>query len=147
MSNEFIDTLTAVIKSIKRVPDRLSTPEGESARAEYARIFGDCIASAKPDFEGLYLTLPFQASLLTDPVMFITGGGFVLLDHPIEAEQYEFAISAHILNLNRELSLYESRYPRLIVIPQKHEAIAASWMVNRLSKFEFKGPFAKELPK
>lgn len=147
MSNEFIDTLTVVTKSIKRVPDKLSTPEGESARAEYARIFGDCIASAKPDFEGLYLTLPFQASLLTDPVMFITGGGFVLLDHPIKAEQYEFAISAHILNLNQDQSLYENRYPRLIVIPQKHETIAASWMVNRLMNLDFKGPFAKELSK
>jgi hypothetical protein len=79
--------------------------------------------------------------------MFITGGGFVLLDHPTKAEQYEFAISAHILNLNRDLSLYENRYPRLIVIPQKHETIAASWMANRLMSYDFKGPFAKELSK
>ena len=144
MSNEYLETLTAVTKSIKRVHDRLSTPQGENLRADFARIFGDCVAAAKPDFEGLYLALPFQASLLTDPVMFITGGGFVLLDHPTKAEQHEFAINALVIPLNCDVSLYENRYPRLIVIPQKHETIAVSWMVNKLMSLDFRGPFAKE---
>ncbi|WP_396189375.1 hypothetical protein [Flavobacterium sp.] len=145
MGNEYIETLTAVTSSIKRVPDQLSTSEGETIRANFARIFSDCITSVKTDCDGLYLALPFQASFLTDPVIFITGGGFVLLDHPTKAEQYEFAINAHVISLNRDVSLYQNRYPRLILVPQKHETIAGSRMVNRLAKLNFQGPFAKEV--
>lgn len=144
MSNPYIETLTAVTSSIKRVPDQLSTSEGETIRATFTRIFADCITAVKADCDGLYLALPFQATLLTDPVMFITGGGFVLLDHPTKAEQYEFAINAHVISLNRDLSLYQNRYPRLILVPQKHEAIAGSRMVNRLTDLNFHGPFAKD---
>ena len=147
MNPKLLEAVTRVTNSITRVPDRLSTPNGESIRAEYARIFGACIAAGEANFAGLYLDLPFQASLLTDPAMYSTHGALVVLDHPTEPEQYEFAMSkVHILHLNKNQSLYQGRYPRLIYIPtERKEWSKASMMFNRLSRFEFRGPFAKEV--
>ncbi len=144
MSNEFFDTVARIKGSISRVPDRLSTVHGEETRAEFARIFGQCIIS-REDKECTYLlTLPFQAALLTDPILYAVGGGFIVLDHPTQSGQSEFAIDANIIDLNRKCSLYENRYPRMISCPRKGEKIEASWMANRLMNLEFKGPFAKD---
>ena len=147
MNTKLLEAATRVTNSITRVPDRLSTPDGESIRTEYARIFGKCIAAGLANSGGLYLDLPFQASLLTDPVMFATHGALVVLDHPTRPEQYEFIMNkVHILHLNKSQSLYQGRYPRLIYIPtERKEWIKASVMANRLSRFEFRGPFAKEI--
>jgi len=146
MNPKLLEAVTRVTNSIARVPDRLSTLEGESARAEFARIFGVCINAGMIDTEGLYLTVPFQASLLTDPVMYATLGALVVLDHPTKPEQGEFAMNkAHILQLHPKQSLYQDRYPRLIYIRTERGESRASWMVNRLMNFEFKGPFAKEV--
>ncbi len=83
-ANEFFDTLTRIKSSIVRVPDRLSTVDGEATRAEFARIFGKCIIG-REDTECTYLlTLPFQAALLTDPILYAVGGGFIVLDHPTQ---------------------------------------------------------------
>ena len=71
MTNEYTQTLARIQDSIKRIPDRLSNPEGEDVRSEYAEIFGRVIIGYQNKEGGLYLTLPFQASLLTDPVLYI----------------------------------------------------------------------------
>jgi hypothetical protein len=146
MNPELLETIARVTKSITRIPDRLSTPVGESARAEFARIFSKCINAGMIDPEGLYLTLPFQASLLTDPVMYTADGDIFVLDHPTKPEQGEFAMNnAHIIKLHPNNSLYQNRYPRLIYIPteRKEPAVSIGQRVNRLRRFEFHGPFAK----
>jgi hypothetical protein len=144
MTNEFSLTIARIQDSIKRIPDRLSTPQGEDVRSEFARIFGQVIIGHQYE-GGLYLTLPFQASLLTDPVLYVVAGGLLVLDHPTRSGESEFAFGehAHIIDLNRKCSLYENRYPRIISCPRKREEIRASWMMNELMYSGFFGPFAK----
>lgn len=144
MKNEFTLTLARINDSITRLPDLLSNAEGEVIRSEYARIFGDCIAGNEHKEGGLYLALPFQTSLLTDPVLYIVSGGLLVLDHPTRSGQSEFAFgeSTHVINLNRKYSLYENRYPRLISCPRTGKSVEASWMCNKLMSLDFKGPFA-----
>jgi len=143
MNNEFALTLARIQAAITRVPDRLSNPKGEAIRAEYARIFGSCIAGHEPREGGLYLALPFQTSLLTDPVLYTAAARLLVLDHPTRSGQSEFAIDAHVIDLPRQWSLYENRYPRLISCPSNGEGVAASWMINRLMSLDFKGPFSR----
>ena len=145
MTNEYTQTLARIQDSIKRIPDRLSTPEGEDVRSEYAGIFGRVIIGHQNKEGGLYLTLPFQVSLLTDPVLYIVAGGLLVLDHPTRsgASEFVFGESAHIIDLNPKCSLYEDRFPRIITCPRKREKIEASYMVNRLMACNFFGPFAK----
>ena len=148
MNTEFIETVARVANSITRIPDRLSNPDGEFARSRFARIFGECIAAGVANSDGLYLHIPFQASLLTDPIMYATHGALVVLDHPTTPEQSEFAMNnAHIIHLPRKQSLYRDRHPRLIYIPTDRSESRVSWMCDRLRRFEFRGPFAKELSK
>ena len=146
MNNEFSLSLALIQASITRLPDRLSNPKGEALQAEYAHIFGDCIAGHEYKEGGLYLALPFQASLLTDPVLYIVAGGLLVLDHPTRSGASEFAFGdrAHVHDLPRHWSIYENRHPRIITCSRKLEEIQASCMVNRLSAYEFHGPFAKE---
>ena len=145
MTNEYTLTLARIKDSIKRIPDRLSTPKGEDARSEFAQIFGRVIIGHEDKDGGLYLTLPFQVSLLTDPVLYIVAGGLLVLDHPTLSGASEFAFGerAHIIDLNQRWSLYENRFPRIITCASKREEIRAGWMVNRLMSCDFHGPFAK----
>lgn len=146
MTNEYVLTLARINDSITRVPDRLSSPKGEAARSEYVCIFGVCINGHEHNEGGLYLTLPFQTALLTDPVLYIVGGGLLVLDHPTRSGQSEFAFGnhAHVFDLPRHLSLYENRHPRIIACARKGEEIVVSWMLNRLMNLNFNGPFAKD---
>ena len=148
MTNEFTLTLALIQDSITRVPDQYSNPKGEAKRAEYARIFEQGIIGHEQKEGGLYLTLPFQVSLLTDPVLYIVAGGLLVLDHPTRRGASEFAFdifdkSVHVYDLPRHWSLYENRYPRTITCPRKREDIALSYFLNRLSACDFHGPFAK----
>lgn len=147
MSNELIEAVTRVTNSIARVPDRFSNPDGESIRTDFARIFGKCINAGLVDSGNLYLTLPFQASLLTDPVMYVIPGALVVLDHPTKEGQSEFAMdNVHIAQLSRGNSLYQDRYPRLILVSHtKKYAVSPSLMINRVMSLGFKGPFAEEI--
>ena len=146
MNNEFTQTLARINDSIMRVPDRLSNPVGEDVRSKFAGIFGQCIIGHEQEEGGLYLTLPFQTSLLTDPVLYIVAGGLLVLDHPTRrgASEFAFGDQAHPHHLPRHYSLYEKRYPRMISCPRKREEIWASYMLNRLTACGFFGPFAKE---
>jgi hypothetical protein len=146
MNNEFVLTLARIQDSIKRIPDRLSNPKGEDARSEFARIFGQVIIGHEDKEGGLYLALPFQTSLVMDPVLYIVAGDLLVLDHPTRSGASEFAFGdrAHVHDLSRHWSLYENRFPRIISCARKREEIQLSGMVNRLSAYDFRGPFAKE---
>lgn len=145
MNIELSLAIARIKASITRVPDRLSNPKGEDARSEFARIFGHVIRGHEQKEGGLYLTLPFQTSLLTDPVLYAVAGGLLVLDHPARPRAGEFALDkhAHIIDLNPKYSLYENRYPRIISCPSRGEAIEASWMMNELMYRGFLGPFAE----
>jgi len=69
-----------------------------------------------------------------------------VLDHPNRSGASEFAFGdrAHVHDLPRHWSLYERRFPRIISCARKGEEIHLSGVVNRLSAYEFNGPFAKE---
>lgn len=111
MNNEFALTLARVNDSIMRVPDRYSNLKGEALRAEYARIFGIGLLGHEQRGGWQYLTLPFQAALLTDPVLYLIAGGLILLDHPTRRGTSELAFgnNAHVHDLPRHYSLYENR--------------------------------------
>lgn len=145
MTIEYTLTLARIKDSITKVPDRLSNSQGELLRSEFAKIFGQIIIGHEDKDGGLYLTLPFQTSLLTDPVLYIVAGGLLVLDHPTLSGQSEFASGerAHIIDLNPKYSLYASRYPRMIACARKGEEIQASWMANELNYIGFFGPFGK----
>ena len=145
MNNEFVLTLTRVNDSIMRVPDRYSNSKGEASRSEFAKIFSQCIIGQEHKEGGLFLALPFQTSLLTDPVLYIVAGGLLVLDHPTRpgASEFAFGDRAHVHDLPRHYSLYENRYPRIISCPRRREEIQVSGMVNRLMSCCFYGPFAK----
>ena len=146
MTNEYTLSLARIQDSIKRIPDRLSTPKGEDVRSEFASIFGRVLLGHEDKSGGLYLALPFQVSLLTDPVLYIVAGGLLVLDHPTRsgASGFAFGERAHIIDLNRKCSLYENRFPRIITCASKRDEIQASYMVNQLMACGFYGPFAKE---
>jgi hypothetical protein len=145
MKQDFFETVARVIDSVQRLPDRLSNPTGEAVRSEYARIFGLCIIGHEHKEGGLYLGLPFQVSLLTDPLLYIIGGGLLVVDHPIQRGQDEFAFgkATHVVDLNPRYSLYENRYPRMIVCARRGEKIAPARMLHQLSSLKFHGPFSK----
>jgi hypothetical protein len=146
MTNEYTHTLARINDSIKLIPDRLSTPKGEDVRSEFAEIFGRVIIGHENKDGGLYLTLPFQVPLLTDPVLYVIAGGLLVLDHPTRRGESEFAFGdrAPVIDIHRNCSLYANRYPRIIACSKKREEIRAGWMVNRLMTCGFYGPFAKE---
>lgn len=150
MNNEFTLSLARVNDAIMRVPDRLSNPKGEALRSEYARIFGIGLLG-HVQREGLqYLTLPFQTSLLTDPVLYLIAGGLLVLDHPTRpgASELAFGGHAHVYDLPRHYSLYENRYPRAITCIRKGEIqkggkYSLGLLINRLTEGNFRGPFTK----
>jgi len=150
MTKEFTLTLARINDSITRVPDRLSNPKGEAMRSEYARIFGIGLLGHEQKEGWQYLTVPFQASLFTDPVLYLIAGGLLVLDHPTRpgASEFAFGKNAHVHGLPRHYSLYENRYPRAITCIrkgeiQKGEKYNSGLLIDRLSACDFRGPFAK----
>ena len=148
MNHELTHATARVTGSILRIPDRLSNSQGASARAEYARIFGNCIAGQFQDEGWLYLSLPFQVALLTDPLLYIVAGGLLVLDHPTQSGLSRFALEpdsrTHTFDINSKWSLYEGRYPRMIACARRGEEIRVGWMLNQLSICNFRGPFVLE---
>ena len=141
------EEITARVKaSITHLPDSLTArgAAGLACRAEFSGIFAQCIMGheADPDF---FASLPFQASLLTDPHIYIVAGGLLVLDHPTKPEQFLSAIDTkdtHVVDLNKNCSLYEGRHPRMIGCHRKGDRVAMGWILNRLTQCEFRGPFA-----
>jgi hypothetical protein len=123
------------------VPDRLSTPAGETVRKRYAEHFAALISGHLHD-DGLWLTLPFQAALLTDPILFIVGGGLVVLDHPTVQGHAEFALKGQVIDTLPQRSLYETRYPRLIGCSRKGEDVQLGTLSHRIT--DFRGPFHEQ---
>ena len=143
---KYEETTARVKASITRIPDRLTArgATGLACRAEFSGIFAQCIMGheADPDF---FASLPFQASLLTDPHIYIVAGGLLVLDHPTKPEQFLSAIDnqdTHVVDLNKNCSLYEGRHPRMIGCRHKGDQVAVGRMLNRLTSLEFRGPFA-----
>jgi hypothetical protein len=145
MNHELTHATARVTGSILRIPDRLSTPQGAPARAAYARIFANCIAGHLEEEGWLYLSLPFQVALLTDPLLYIVAGGLLVLDHPTQSGQSQFALEpdsrTHTFDINRNWSLYENRHPRMISCARKGEDVRVGWMINQLATCDFRGPF------
>lgn len=144
--SKYEEITTRVKASITRIPDSLTArgTAGLAYRAEFSRIFAQCIVGHEtdPDF---FASLPFQASLLTDPHIYIVAGGLLVLDHPTKPEQFLSAIDTkdtHVVDLNNNCSLYEGRHPRMIGCRAKGDQVAMSWIINRLMQCEFRGPFA-----
>lgn len=150
MTNEFSLSIDRVNASITRVPDRLSNPKGEALRAEYAHIFGIGLLGGEQKRGVEYITLPFQVSLLTDPVLYLIAGGLLVLDHPTRpgASERAFGKFVHVHDLPRHYSLYENRYPRTITCickgeVQKGKKYNLGLLINRLAEGKFRGPFAE----
>ena len=150
MNKEFTLSLARVNDAIMRVPDRLSNAKGEALRSQYARIFCIGLLGHEQREGWQYLTLPFQTSLLTDPVLYLIAGGLLVLDHPTRPDASEFAFGkhAHVHDLPRHYSLYENRYPRTITCIrkgeiQKGEKYNLGLLINRFKEGNFRGPFAK----
>lgn len=146
--NQYEEITARVKASITRLPDSLTArgAAGLACRAEFSRIFAQCIVGHEtdPDF---FASLPFQASLLTDPHIYIVGGGLLVLAHPTKPEQFLSAIDTndtHVVDLNKNWSLYEGRHPRMIGCRRKGDQISMSWILNRLTQSEFRGPFAMQ---
>ena len=150
MNNEFTLSLARINDAAMRVPDRLCNPKGEALRSEYARIFGIGLLGHEQREGWQYLTLPFQTSLLTDPVLYLIAGGLLVLDHPTRqgASELAFGGHAHVYDLPCHYSLYENRYPRMITCIrkgeiQKGEKYNLGLLITRLAEGNFRGPFAK----
>lgn len=134
--------------SIRRIPDSLSShAEGVSIRAEFARIFGLCVGGTEIH-TGMYALLPMHLSMLTDPHLFIVRGGFLVLDHPTRACEFNWALDLEdrrgriqVHDAPTWWSLYELRHPRVIISPHRGESVNLSAVLNRLTNEGFHGPF------
>lgn len=147
MKSELQEFNQRIESAIRRIPDRLSSqPEGESIRADYARIFGLCIGGTERH-TGMYSLLPIHLSLLTDPHLFIVPGGFLVLDHPTRSCEFDWSfdlgdrLGVRANSAPAWWSLYENRHPRLIVFSHKGESVHLSVMLNRLTNQGFHGPY------
>lgn len=143
---EITQRLTA---SITRISDRLTVTDEhqDDLRANFIRIFEQCILGreAEPIFYG---SLPFPVALLTDPHLFHIPGGLLVLDHPTHYGRFESIFHSHrrvhIVDLPLKWSLYENRFPRLILCVRKgDESPSPSFFSSRLSSAAFYGPFYK----
>jgi hypothetical protein len=123
-------------------PDRLSTPKGEAVRVDWADTFARTLGGAVMPVRML-ACLPFGPHLLTDPVVIRVRSGFVVLDHPENAGEFEWAFKHRSKVLVHDCptwrSLYENRHPRLIVCPDAGETLAVADLFNRLDGWH--GPF------
>jgi hypothetical protein len=132
-------------RAIVRIPDRLSTPQGEAVRVDWANTFARTLGGAVMPVRML-TCLPLGPHLLTDPVVIRVRFGFVVLDHPENAGEFDWAFNLHpsggctqVLDLPRWWSLHENRHPRLIAFPDARETLAAADLLNRLDGWH--GPF------
>jgi hypothetical protein len=131
-------------RAIVRIPDRLSTPEGEVVRADwastFARVLGGTIAPVR-----MLGVLPVHPNLWTDPVVIRVFTGYVVLDHPEAVGAFEWAFEQFsprvaICDCARWWSLYENRRPRLVACPDKGEVVQLSDLMARVG-YTWHGPF------
>lgn len=147
MSDEFAELDRRIERAIVRIPDRLSTPEGELIRADWAREFARALGGEVMPVRH-FAFLPIHPNLLTDPVLVRKRTGHLLLDHPQTADLFDWAFEmdrprkcAQIVDVARWWSLYENRHPRLIVVPDKGESLPVAELITRLTNQSWHGPY------
>jgi hypothetical protein len=127
--------------TIPRVPDRLSTDAGRAIRAGWAREFARLLGAEVMPVRHFAL-LPFHLHLLTDPVLMRLPTGYLVLDHPLTAEQFSWAFNiGRVHDCPRWWTLYGNRHPRLIIVPDPGGALSLTDKLNRLSREGWHGPF------
>jgi hypothetical protein len=98
------------------------------------------------DQERMLGCLPVHPHLWTDPVLFRFLTGFVVLDHPTAARQFEDELRRSsprvaVHYCPRWWTLYEGRAPRLVACPDRGEVVQLSNLCNRLSSIDWHGPW------
>jgi hypothetical protein len=79
---------------------------------------------------------------MTDPHLFRLYTGFLVLDHPQTAREFEdyiYSKRVRVHDIAKWHALYENRHPRLIWIPDKGNILTVADMINRLR--DCHGPF------
>jgi hypothetical protein len=132
-------------RAIVRIRDRLSTPERERIRADWANTFARLLGGEVMPVRML-ACLRLPAHMLTDPVVVRVFTGYVLLDHPEAFGAFEWAFQQFspriaIYDCARWWSLYENRHPRLIVVPDKGESLPVAELITRLTNQGWHGPY------
>lgn len=112
-------------------------------RAEYARKFGMTIGGAEKTNSALWAVLPLHLVLLTDPHLYRVRCGFIVLDHPVRANEFAWAIKAQGHDGPAWWSLYADRHPRLISIPDKGREVPLGDICGSLTCAGFHGPWKK----
>ena len=146
MSDEFAELDRRIERAIVRIPDRLSTTNGERIRADWADAFARVLGGAVVPVR-MFAFLPFPTALLTDPLPIQVCGGLLVLDHPKNDHEFDsaFQLGVHRGRVQahpcpRWWSLYDKRHPRLIVCPDPGEAVQLSDLLNRVGN-TWHGPF------
>ncbi len=131
-------------RAIVRIPDRLSTPEGEVVRADwastFARVLGGTIAPVR-----MLGVLPVHPNLWTDPVVIRVCTGFAVLDHPPNSGLLDWAFQqcsprVQVHDCPTWWSLYERRFPRIIACPDAGKTLGVSELITRVG-YSWHGPF------
>ena len=151
MAISFEELSRLVDQTIVRVPDALTGVGGDTAyfcRKAFAGEFAAHIGAKHVFNPALFVTLPFQLCLLTDPHLFGVKNGHLILDHPTianDGHEYWFGRCA---SLHARHSLYQNRYPRMIAVDAagKHSPIELSKYVNTLMYSYHAGLYEKLEP-
>ena len=145
--DKFADLDRRIEAAIRRIPDRLSTPEGELVRLDWACTFALNLGGELAPVRH-FAFLPFHLHLLTDPVLMRLRTGYLLLDHPQTVDLFDWAFEmdspcqrAQIVDVAHWWSLYDNRYPRLIVVPDRGESLLVAELLTRLTNQGWHGPY------
>jgi hypothetical protein len=144
VSEEFAELDHRTERAIVRIRDRLSTPEGERIRADWAREFARLLGGEVMPVRML-ACLRLPAHMLTDPVVVRVFTGYVVLDHPEAFGAFEWAFQQFstriaIYDCARWWSLYEKRHPRLIACPDRGKVVQLPDLIDRVG-YTWHGPF------
>ena len=141
MTHELQELDRRIERAIARIPDRLSNNAGERVRRDWAREFARCLGAAVMPVRHFAL-LPFHLHLLTDPVLMRLPTGYLVLDHPLTAEQFSWAFNiGWVHDCPTWWTLYGDRHPRLIVVSDRGKSLSVTDKLNRLSREGWHGPF------
>jgi hypothetical protein len=147
VSEELAELDRRIEAAIRRVPDRLSRPKGERIRADWAREFARLLGGAVMPVR-MFGLLPFHLHLLTDPLLLRLRTGYLVMDHPENAGEFEWAFELdtlrtpiQVLPCPRWWSLHENRHPRLIVVPDKGESLPVAELITWLTNQSWHGPY------
>lgn len=154
MATSFDELSRLLDRSIVRVPDAMTRAERDSDyfyRKEFANELAACMGAKHVINPAIYLTLPFQLCLLTDPHLFEVIKGHLILDHPTVANdgnEYWLSQNCAYVGLHARHSLYQNRYPRMIALngAGKANPVELSKYTNELMYRRHEGPFEKIEP-